>query len=279
MPGAGRVVAGPRNGYIRRLSAYEVSVLKAYTAAIRQLNDPPIRRVIIAVAGWTAAIYLVLGSLLWTMVAGLDPTGDLAWIGIEWLRSALLWVIGGVVTFLGVFVFVALFWLLFVIIVQTVSSFYLERVILAVEARHYPNLPTAQSQTVADMVVSTLQFFGFMIVLNVIALPFYFIPLLGVGLFYLINGYLIGREYFELVAFRRIDRRTAGIIRKAQRGKVLGTGIATTVLFSIPLLNLVAPVLTTAAMVHMFQAMPDSTPPVAQTVSPEPQDTIETDDA
>ena len=97
MPGAGRVVAGPRNGYIRRLSAYEVSVLKAYTAAIRQLNDPPIRRVIIAVAGWTAAIYLVLGFLLWTMVAGLDPTGGLTWIGIEWLRSALLWVIGGLI--------------------------------------------------------------------------------------------------------------------------------------------------------------------------------------
>ena len=250
-------------------------MFKAYSTAIRQLSDPPIKRVIIAVAAWTASIYLVLGFLLWTAVAGFDPTGGLAWIGIEWLRSALLWVIGGVVALVGAFVFFALFWLLFVVIVQTVSSFYLERVIEAVEARHYPNLPPAQSQSVADMLVSTLQFFGFMIVLNILALPFYFIPLLGVGLFYLINGYLIGREYFELVVFRRIDRRTAGIIRKSQRGKVLGTGIATTVLFSIPLLNLVAPVLTTAAMVHMFQAMPNSTPPPPQTVSPEPRDAIE----
>ena len=279
MPATSRVAARRRNDYIRRLSANEVPVFKAYSAAIRQLGDPPIKRVIISVAAWTAGIYLVLGFLLWTMVAGFDPTGGLAWIGIEWLRSTLLWVIGGVVGILGVFVFFALFWLLFVVIVQTVSSFYLERVIVAVEARHYPNLPTAQSQPVADMLVSTLQVFGFMIVLNILALPFYFIPLLGVGLFYLINGYLIGREYFELVAFRRIDRRTAGIVRKAQRGKVLGTGIATTVLFSIPLLNLVAPVLTTAAMVHMFQAMPGGTPPPMQTVSPEPQDAIETDDA
>jgi len=257
------------------LSANEVPVFKAYSAAVSQLSDPPIKRVIIAVAAWTAGIYLVLGFLLWTLVAGFDPTGGLAWIGIEWLRSALLWVIGGVVGFLGIFVFFGLFWLLFVIIVQTVSSFYLERVILAVEARHYPGLPTAEAQTVADMVVSTLQFFGFMVVLNILALPFYFIPLFGVGLFYLINGYLIGREYFELVAFRRVDRRTAGIIRKAQRGTVLGTGMATTVMFSIPLLNLVAPVLTAAAMVHMFQAMPNNTTTPAQTVSPEPEDAIE----
>lgn len=254
-------------------------MLKAYTAAIRQLGDPPIKRVIISVAAWTAGIYLVLGFVLWTLVAGFDPTIGLAWIGIEWLRSALLWVIGGVITFLGLFVFFALFWLLFVIIVQTVSSFYLERVIVAVEARHYPNLPPARAQPVADVLVSTLQFFGFMVVLNLIALPFYFIPLLGVGLFYLINGYLIGREYFELVAFRRVDRRTAGILRKARRGTVLGSGLATTVMFSIPLLNLVAPVLTAAAMVHMFQAMPGSTPPPAQAEAPEPLDAIEADDA
>lgn len=252
-------------------------MLKAYTAAFRQLGDPPIKRVIIIVAGWTASIYLILGFMLFTLVSGFDPTGGLAWIGIEWLRSALLWVVGGVVTILGFFVFLALFWLLFVIIVQTVSSFYLERVIVAVEARHYPYLPPARAQPIAEVLISTLQFFGFMVVINLIALPFYFIPLLGVGLFYLINGYLIGREYFELVAFRRVDRRTARTMRKAQRGTVLGTGLVTTVLFSIPLLNLVAPVLTTAVMVHQFQAMLGSDPPPAQAEAPEPQGTIKAD--
>ena len=92
--------------------------------------------------------------------------------------------------------FFALFWLLFVVIVQTVSSFYLEEVIAAVEARHYPDLPPARPQLVGEVLLTTLQFFAFMIVLNLLALPFYFIPLLGIGLFYLINGYLIGSEYY-----------------------------------------------------------------------------------
>jgi uncharacterized protein involved in cysteine biosynthesis len=255
----------------------EVPVFKAYTAAARQLGDPPIKRVIIAVAAWTAGIYLVLGFLLSSVVFSLDPSLWFAWIPISFIQSALVSLAGLVAGVLGFFVLFALFWLLFVIIVQTVSSFYLERVIAAVEARHYPDLPPARAQPIAEVLISTLQFFGFMVVLNLIALPFYFIPLLGVGLFYLINGYLIGREYFELVAFRRVDQRVARTLRKEHRGTVLGTGLVTTVLFSIPLLNLVAPVLTAAAMVHRFQAVAGSAPPPAQAETA--PDAIEADHA
>ena len=231
-------------------------MIGAYKKAIRQLNDPPIRRVIVWVAAWTAAAYLLLGFMLVSAVMGFDPSASFAWIGIDWLRGALIWVIAWIAGIVGAFVFFALFWLLFVIIVQTVSSFYLEAVIRAVEARHYPDLPPARPQPVGEVLFTTLQFFAFMIVLNLLALPFYFIPLLGIGLFYLINGYLIGREYYELIALRRLDARTARTLRRTQRGTVLGAGMITTVMFSIPLLNLVAPIVAAAAMVHMFEAMP-----------------------
>jgi CysZ protein len=44
------------------------------------------------------------------------------------------------------------------------------------------------------------------IALNLLALPIYaLIPLLNVVLFLGLNGYLFGREYFELIALRRLD--------------------------------------------------------------------------
>ena len=253
-------------------------MIASYEKAIRQLNDPPVRRVIIWVAAWTAAAYVVLGFLLFSAVMGFDPSAGFAWIGIEWLRAALIWIVATIAGFLGLFVFFALFWLLFVVIVQTVSSFYLEGVIAAVEARHYPDLPPARPQPVGEALLTTLQFFAFMIVLNLLALPFYFIPLLGVGLFYLINGYLIGREYYELIALRRLDARTAGTLRRAQRGTVLGAGMITTVLFSIPILNLAAPIVATAAMVHLFEGMPGRHAAIVPNQAPPDKALLEPDD-
>ena len=253
-------------------------MIASYQKAIRQLNDPPIRRVIIWVAAWTAAAYVLLGFLLFSAVASFEPSMWFAWVPFDWLRAPLVWFAGFVAGIFGFFFFFALFWLLFVVIVQTVSSFYLEAVIRAVEMRHYPDLPPTRPQPVGEALIITLRFFAFMIVLNLLALPLYLIPLLGVGLFYLINGYLIGREYYELVALRRLDARSAGMLRRGQRGTVLGAGMITTVLFSIPVLNLVAPVVATAAMVHMFEGMPGRHAAIVPNQAPPDSERLEPDD-
>ena len=195
------------------------------------------------------------GIALWSMFAGLDPTFGFTFIPFDWIRSLLVWIAGIVVGVLGVFAFFAVFWLLFVVIVQLVAGFYLERVIAAVEARHYPDLPPAIKQTVSGAVINGLQYFAMLVLLNLLALPFYLIPVIGVVVFYLVNGYLIGREYYELVALRRIDAKSARTLCQAERGKVFGAGLITTVLFSLPVINLVAPIVAAAAMVHLFEAM------------------------
>ena len=38
-----------------------------------------------------------------------------------------------------------------------------------------------------------------------VTLPLYLVPVLNVIVFYGINAYLLGREYFEMVALRRLD--------------------------------------------------------------------------
>ena len=67
------------------------------------------------------------------------------------------------------------------------------------------------------------------------------------------NGYLLSREYFELVALRRIGPVEARALRKAHRGRLFVAGVIITLLLTVPGVNLLAPVVATAAMVHLFE--------------------------
>jgi uncharacterized protein involved in cysteine biosynthesis len=71
--------------------------------------------------------------------------------------------------------------------------------------------------------------------------------------FYVLNGYLLGREYYETVALRRLDARLAGELRRRNRWRVFLAGVVITLMLTVPLLNLIAPVIATAFMVHIFE--------------------------
>ena len=230
-------------------------MMDAFIAAARQLNDPAIRRVLVRVALWTAAIYVGLAIVLGAIPGAFDAEAYFADIQTDWIRHTLVWVVGHIVTMLIALAFVAVLWILFVAIVQTVSSFYFENVIVAVEARHYPKLPKPRSVPLATQVQASLRFAGKVILLNLLALPFYLIPVVSLVVFLGLNGYLVGREYFELAALRRLDFKDANALRKSRSGRVFGAGVIITALFAIPLVNLLAPVVGAAFMVHIFEAM------------------------
>jgi uncharacterized protein involved in cysteine biosynthesis len=193
--------------------------------------------------------------LLIALVAGV-------WILLGWLRlvdwgwlDSAIDVVGG----LGA-VFVA--WLLFPVAATAIVGFYLEDVADAVDRRHYPQLPDARRQTVAEAIHSTVAFALVALGLNLLLLPFYalllFFPPAYFLLFYSVNGYLIGREYFEVVAFRRLHPATAKALRRAYTGRVFAAGALIAFLLTIPLVNLVVPVLATMFMVHIFNRLPQT---------------------
>ncbi len=99
------------------------------------------------------------------------------------------------------------------------------------------------------------------IVLNLLALPLYLmVPGINLVLFLALNGYLFGRGYFEVVALRRLDAATAKTLRHRFAGRIFLGGLAIAGLFALPLVNLVAPVIATAFMVHVFEALPRNAP-------------------
>ncbi|SDG17586.1 Uncharacterized protein involved in cysteine biosynthesis [Limimonas halophila] len=219
--------------------------------AIGQLSDPRFRGLV-----WRAlAISVVTFAGLWALAWwGIDAGGDslAAWLGAEsWWGWAveILVALGGLAG-----VLVASF-LIFPAVMGLTQQFYLEDAAARVEARHYPDLPPAEGQPILEGVKDGVDLALATIVVNVIALPIYLLlfPPLNVFVFYGVNGYLLGREYFEVVAVRRLHRSRVRALRRAYQGRVVAAGVVIAVLMTLPVVNLLAPVIAAAFMVHVVE--------------------------
>ena len=91
--------------------------------------------------------------------------------------------------------------------------------------------------------------------LNILILPLYLIPVVNVLAYYGLNGYLLGREYFELVALRRLEEKPANDLRRTFSGRVVLSGVVIAFLSTLPVINLVAPVIGTLMMVHIVEGL------------------------
>ena len=101
-----------------------------------------------------------------------------------------------------------------------------------------------------------LRLTGLTLLLNLLALPAYLLlPGINLFLFLALNGYLLGREYFEVVALRRLDAAATRAARNRFGLRVFLGGVVIATLFALPLVNLVAPVVATAFMLHLFEAL------------------------
>src|SRR5437764_7678676 len=161
------------------------------------------------------------------------------------------------VNLLGGLAVVGLTWLLFPAAVTLIMSFYLERVAAAVEAVDYPGRGPPRRQSVGEIVSITLRLTLLTLLLNLLALPVYLlVPGINLFLFLALNGYLFGRGYFEVVALRRLDMGAARRVRSRFAGRIFLGGVVIAGLFALPLVNLVAPVIATAFMLHIFEALP-----------------------
>ena len=128
-----------------------------------------------------------------------------------------------------------------------------QRVVDATEDRYYPSLPPPRPLPLTQSVPAALKLLGASLLLNLVALPAYFVPLLNLPVWLAVNGYLVGREYAELVASRRLAPATATRLRRDNRLVFWLAGAVIAFLLAVPLLNLVAPVVGAAFMTMRFQ--------------------------
>ena len=117
----------------------------------------------------------------------------------------------------------------------------------------------ARKVNLAEAFGVSIKFTLVTLVLNILVLPFYllalFLPPLFLIIFYGLNGYLLSREYFELVSLRHMDQSQISRIRKNNRGPVMLAGVAIAFGTTVPILNLFVPILATALMLHVFRQL------------------------
>ena len=231
-------------------------MIKSFSLAATQLFHPSLRMYVLGGIVSAAVIFALLWTSVWWILSGFDLT-ELPFIGwlVSFSGTLFDWIAG--VLFVTTLVSVTL--LLYPGTVIVIISLFLDQVADAVETRHFPNLPPARPQKISEFVIQGVRFATVMVVLNIAALPIYavlfFLPPLNIAFFYLLNGYLIGREYFELVALRRLAPETARRLRKNSRGSLLISGAILTLLMTIPIVNLIAPVFGAAFMTHLFHRL------------------------
>lgn len=225
-------------------------IFSSFFSALGQMGSAAFLKVILLGAALALAL---LAAITWgfsqAVFAFAPDTVDLPFIGgVDGLAAILSW--GGFAVMLGLSIF------LMIPVASVFSGMFLDEVADAVESRHYPSLPAAQGQGFYEGLKSGINFLGLVIAVNVPALILYlmagpFAPLV----FWAVNGYLLGREYFALVSSRRMDKAAAKSLRKAHGGKIWLAGIFMAIPLSIPLLNLIIPVLGVATYTHIFHGL------------------------
>lgn len=228
-------------------------MFSALAKTLGQLNDPPIRRVI----GKTLGL-AILGYVLFVV---------LVYLLIGWLVDLSAW-LEGLAQFGGVLAAMFIAWFIFPAAAAAIAGIFADEVIDAVEAKHYPALPPARPVPVLVAVGDGLKLAAIALLVNVVALPLLVIPPVYVLFTWVVNGWLLGREYFEMVALRRMDRATAHAVRRRHNRIFTIAGVIIAVCLTIPFVNLLAPVLGAAFMVHVAQNVLHHTGSTTQAVKP-----------
>jgi CysZ protein len=212
-------------------------MIRALMLGLRELTDPGVQRLLLRCVLLALATFVLLIGAVAGVLFGFD------WTGIGWLDPVLA-TAGSVAA-------LVLAWLLFPVAIGLILGLFAEDVVAAVERRYYPKLPAPPGMRLAAQVYTGARFLAVALPLNLIALPLYLVPGANVPVYLALNGYLLGREYFTLVAGQRLPLRELDQLRRRLRGRLWLAGALIALMLIIPGFNLIAPVVAIAFMVHL----------------------------
>lgn len=231
------------------------TIFRAFGLTIGQIGDPRFTRVLLVGVG--LALALLVGAsagLIWLIDWLAGDTASLPLVGeINWLDDVFSWGAALVLMVLSVFLMVP--------VASAITSLFLDDVADAVEAAHYPAIPQGPRTPFWEALRDSVNFLGVIVGVNILALILYlvFAPV-ALFIFWAINGYLLGREYYTLAAMRRVGRTRARELRRKHALTIWAAGTLMAIPLSVPLLNLVVPILGAATFTHLYQMLPQGRP-------------------
>jgi CysZ protein len=209
--------------------------------AFAQIFSPPLRKVMWKSLFLTAAVLLALALFLDRLTASIMPLGP-AWL--NWFLS-----IAVALGLLAGMIFLA------APTASLVAGFYLDDVSAAVEREIDPLGAPGAPPPVAATLALGLRFAALSLIVNVAVIVLALLAGLGFVAFFLLNGYLLGREYFELIAMRYMPRAAAVELRRRNWGPVYLAGLIISGFVAVPILNLLTPLFAAAFMTRLVKRL------------------------
>ena len=218
-------------------------LIPAIAKTLRQMPTRPMLRPLLLGLVVTALCIVAFGVTVGAGVSWLVSGVSIPWVGeiggaaddaLGWLAG-----VGSVIAMAFAFTPAA----------AMAIGFFVDPVADAVETRHYPELGPAQGRSLATEVGMGLRYAGLAILLNIPLLPFYFLfPPLPAA----VNGWLLGRSFFDMTALRRETPARVRQLRRAVWFRMVLGGILLAIMTLVPFLNLLAPVFGLAMMTHLY---------------------------
>jgi CysZ protein len=213
-------------------------MIAAALLALQDALSPEFRKVLWKALG--LAILLFIGILIGLEVA-ISLLVAFPW---PWLETIL-----AVATGLGVF---AAFFFLMAPVTAVFAGLFLDDIAALVEIRDYPTDAPGKPLATAIAIWTGVQFGLLVLIVNLLLLPTLFI---GIGAVMMVigNAYLLGREYFSMIAMRHMPAREAKELRKLNSARVFAAGLIPAGLALVPVVNLFVPLFATSYFVHIFK--------------------------
>ena len=224
-------------------------IFDAARAAALELISPPFRAVFVKTLGLTVLALVALWFGLTSLVE---------WLALPWLQTLLpgmpSWAgwLGGIIAAIALAFGMAL---LIAPVTAVVAGLFLDDIAEVVEHTDYPGDPTGRAMPALRSLVLSARFLGVVVLGNIVALLLLLVPGVNIAAFFIVNGYLLGREFFEFAAMRFRGEDEARALRRHYAGTVFLAGLLIAAFLAVPLLNLLTPLFAAAMMVHLHKAI------------------------
>ena len=135
------------------------------------------------------------------------------------------------------------------IIASGVIGFFADDIAAQFEEQFYPQDPLGKAMSLRAALFFTLKFTLLLSITLLLTLPAF---IFGIGfiILFLANSWLLGREYFMLIAMRHMDENSAKQFYAKNAGRVFIGGVIISLFTLIPFLNLITAAFAALFMVH-----------------------------
>ncbi|WP_375615640.1 MULTISPECIES: sulfate transporter family protein [unclassified Bartonella] len=193
-------------------------------------------------------VHQLFVSYFWPWIAQFLP-GLPSWAG--WIGFSML-----IIFNLGLALLLAF---LIAPITAMIGGFFIDSAAEIIEKEDYPNEPIGQALSFRRSLIISFKFVILSLLGNGIAFILFFIPGVNLIAFYVINGYLLGHEYFLFAAYRFRTEQNARVFLHTHYTTVFGAGLLIAIFVSIPIINLATPLFAAAFMTHLHKMLSQKT--------------------